>query len=77
MNSGTDLFTTYLRHSVVAFSFSVTSLVVCPAIAYAEEGGLEPFSRFGPTCIRVSLTMKTFLQAGQRKAALFPSQSSS
>ena len=41
MNSGTDLFTTYLRHSVVAFSFSVTSLVVCPAISYAEEVGLD------------------------------------
>ena len=41
MNSETDLFTTYLRHSVVAFSFSVTSLVVCPAISYAEEVGLD------------------------------------
>jgi len=34
MNSETDLFTTYLRHSVVAFSFSVTSLVVCTAISF-------------------------------------------
>ncbi|MBI3530857.1 MAG: DUF1259 domain-containing protein [Betaproteobacteria bacterium] len=41
MNPETDLFTTYLRRSVVAFSFSVTSLVVCPAISYAEEGGLD------------------------------------
>src|SRR5256885_15059915 len=39
MNSETGLFRGYLRHSVVAFS--LTSLVVCQAIAYAEEGGLD------------------------------------
>jgi len=41
MNTESDLFATYLRRSVVAFSFSVTSLVVCPAISYAEEVGLD------------------------------------
>lgn len=41
MNSASDLFTTFARRLVVALSFSLMSLVVCPAISYAEEGGLD------------------------------------
>jgi hypothetical protein len=41
MNTESDLFTAYLRRSVVALTFSVTSLAVCLAISYAEEGGLD------------------------------------
>lgn len=41
MNSETNLFKTNLRYFVVALSFSLTSLVACPAITYAEEGGLD------------------------------------
>src|SRR5260370_187381 len=41
MNTESDLFTTYLRRSVVALTVSLTSLAVCPAVSYAEEVGLD------------------------------------
>jgi hypothetical protein len=41
MNSERELFTNFARRLVVALSFSLTGLVVCPAISYAEEGGLD------------------------------------
>lgn len=41
MNAESDLFTHFARRLVVALSFSLTSLAVCAAIAYAEEGGLD------------------------------------
>jgi uncharacterized protein DUF1259 len=41
MNSESGLFTTFARPMVVALSFSLMSLVECPAISYAEDVGLH------------------------------------
>ena len=41
MNPDSNLRTTHARRLTVALLFFLTSLVVCPAVSYAEEGGLD------------------------------------
>jgi uncharacterized protein DUF1259 len=41
MNSDSNLRTTHARRMTVALLLFLTTLVVCPAVSYAEEGGLD------------------------------------